>query len=123
MKKEDIQHYINNFRRALSVYLKPDFNLRAFVYPSKEGAIVEFEFRKDQPTKDEFKKEEDTITDQLSKIQQHSFGGNLKGMKFTGTNIVLEANKILVIKDNNLKEWTSTKAEEDVHKLLNPQNK
>jgi len=122
MNKPDIQHYINNFRRLLSPYLKLDFNLRATVYPTKEGAIIEFEFRKDQPTIDEFKEEENEIYDQLIKIQQRTFGGK-KGMKFSGTNMALEPSKILIIKDNNLKEWTSSKAEEDVHKLLNPQNK
>ncbi|ASS48753.1 MAG: hypothetical protein A3D31_06595 [Candidatus Fluviicola riflensis] len=123
MKKEEIQHYINNFRRQISIYLKPDLNLRAVIYPSKEGAIIEFEFKKNQPTKDEFKKEEDTISDQLAKIQQNAFGGNLKGFQFTGTNIVLEPTKILIIKNNDKNEWTSSKAEDDVKKLLNPQDK
>lgn len=123
MKKEDIQHYINNFRRELSIYLKPDLNLKAIIYPALEGGIIEFEFRKDQPTRDEYKKIENTIAEQLDKINQKAFGGNLNGIKFSGTNILLEPGKILIIKDNRSEEWTQSKAKEDVQKLLNSQNR
>lgn len=122
MKKEDIQHYINNFRRELSIYLKPDFNLKAIIYPAIEGAIIELEFRKDQPTKDEFRKSENTLGEQLDKINQKIFAGNSNGLKFSGTNIFLEPGKIIIIKDSNDTEWSISKAKEDVEKLLKPQS-
>lgn len=122
MKKEDIQHYLNNFRRELSKYLKPDFNLKAIIYPSHDGAIIELEFRKDQPTKDEFKKLEQTLAEQLHKINIKHISGSLVSIKFSGTNIFLEPGKIFLIKDSNDSEWTIMKAQEDVKKLLNPQS-
>jgi hypothetical protein len=122
MKKEDIQHYLNNFRRELSKYLKPDFNLKAIIFPSNEGAIIEFEFRKDQPTRDEFKKHEALISDQLRKVNISSLATDNSSIKFSGTNTFLEPGKIFIIKDNNQEEWSTMKAAEDVKKLINPQS-
>lgn len=124
MKKEDIQHYLNNFRREISKYLKPDFNLKAIIYPSDEGAILEFEFRKDQPTRDEFKKHEIDLSEQIKKVNISVLGETINNniIKFSGTNIFLEPGKIIIIKDNNEKEWTTANAEEDVKKLINPQS-
>lgn len=122
MKTDKVQHYLNNFRRELSVYLKPDYNVKAIIFPSEEGTIIEFEFRKDQPTRDEFRKMEQTIIDHLHKINVKSLNDHTTNLKFSGTNMYLEPGKIFLIKDNNDSEWTSEKAHDDVEKLINPQN-
>ena len=122
MKNEKIQHYLNNFRRELSHYLKPDFNLKAIIFPSDEGAIIEFEFRKDQPTKDEFRKHESTLAEQFHKVHIKILDDSNAAIRFTGTNIFLEPGKVFVIKDSNEDEWTLERAKDDVKKLINPQS-
>ncbi|HLO90142.1 MAG TPA: hypothetical protein VK172_03150 [Lentimicrobium sp.] len=122
MEKDKIQIYLNNFRRLFSPFLKRDINFRTVVYPADNGAIVEINFKKFAPVKDEFRKNEKSLTDSLKRIEQHSFGGNLDGFQFKGTNFILEGEKIYIIKDDDSNEWTIEKAREDVFKLLNPQN-
>jgi len=122
MEKEKIQIYLNNFRRFFTPYVRKDINFRTVVYPADDGAIIEIFFKKFAPVKDEFKKQEKSIVNALMRIDQHSFGGNLNGFHFTGTNIVLEQGKILIIKENKDSEWSIEKAKDDINKLVNPQN-
>lgn len=121
MEKDTIQIYLNNFRRLFSPYLKRDMNFRIVVYPADNGAIIEINFKKYAPVKDEFRKKENLLTDSLKRIEQHSFGGNLDGFQFKGTNFILEGEKIFIIKDDSKNEWSIEKTREDVFKLLNPQ--
>lgn len=122
MDKNTIQIYLNNFRRFFSPYLKKDINFRTVVYPAENGAIIEINFTKFAPVKDEYRKKEKFLVDSLKRIDQHSFGGNLDGFQFSGTNFILEGDKIFIIKDNKDSEWTINKVREDISKLLNPQN-
>lgn len=43
MEKQDVQKYINNFRRLFSSYLKPNVGIQSTVYPFEKGAIIVFE--------------------------------------------------------------------------------
>jgi hypothetical protein len=123
MNKDKIQLYLNNFRRFLSPYLKKDINFKTTIYPANDGAIVELKFQTNSPVKDEFRKNEKTITDSLKRINQHAFGGNLGGFTFSGTNLILEKGRIIIIKDNDEKEWGIEQVKKDVDKLINPQSK
>jgi CRISPR/Cas system CMR-associated protein Cmr1 (group 7 of RAMP superfamily) len=121
MEKKEILPYLNNFKREFNSYLKNDYSLKTVIYRSNEGVIMEILLRKDLEERDEFKKEEDSISIQLSKLDQNTFNNNPHNYKFKGTNIILEPNKIIIIKDSNLSEWTEKKAIEDVSKILNTQ--
>lgn len=121
MNKDKIQIYLNNFRRFLSPYLVKDINFRTIIYPADDGAIVELKFQKTSPVKDEFRKNEKSVTDALKRINQHAFGGNLAGFKFSGTNVIMEQGRIIIIKDNDEKQWNVNQAKKDVDKLINPQ--
>jgi len=123
MDKEKIQLYLNNFRRILSPFLRKDINFKAIIYPANDGAIVELKFQTNSPIKDEFRKNEKTITDSLKKVNQHAFGGNLGSFTFSGTNLILEKGRIIIIKDTNKKEWEIEQVKKDVDKLINPQSK
>lgn len=120
--KEAIQGYINNFRRHLSPYLKPNIGLSSTVYPSEStGAIVEFTIGQGIANSDEFMESEPTVSDALSKIPQHAFGGELGGFHFAGTNVIAEDNRIILIKGgNDEKEWSDEAAQSDAKRVLPP---
>ncbi|MDN3664389.1 hypothetical protein ACFFU1_11590 [Algibacter miyuki] len=123
MNKETIQLYLNNFRRFISPYLRKDINFKSIIYPANDGAIVELKFQKTSPIKDEFRKKENSVTDSLKRINQHAFGGNLAGFKFSGTNLIMEEGRIIIIKDDNKTEWSIEQVKKDVEKLIHPQKK
>lgn len=115
-----IQSYINNFRRHLSSFLKPNIGLSCKVYPvEREGAILEFTIGLGIKNSDEFMPLEQTINIALSKIPQHAFGGNLDGFTFGGTNVIAEENRIILIKGGNSSdEWNDEGAKSDVRRVV-----
>ncbi len=118
-----IQTYINNFRRHIAPYLKPGVGLLCKAYPSiQQGAILEFSFRSDVSNADQYSEPTDTINSALKKIPQRMFGGNLDGIRFGGTNISMEPNRIILIKGEDSSElWDDKGALNDVHKIVNVQ--
>ena len=117
-----IQTYINNFRRHLSRYLKPSIGLACKAYPAEgKGAVLEFTFRPRIANDDEFMPVEATVNDALAKIPQRGFGGDLRGFVFGGTNVVMENERIILIKGGNGKsEWNDESAQSDVKRILPP---
>lgn len=118
--KNTIQSYINNFRRHLSPYLKPNIGLSCNVYPAEsDGAILEFTIGPGVVNVDNFNVNEATVNDALTKIPQRGFGGNLKGFHFGGTNVVMEDNRIILIKgEDSGSVWSDQAAREDVNRIL-----
>jgi hypothetical protein len=115
-----IQTYINDFRRHLSRYLKPNIGLACKAYPAQgSGAILEFTIRRGIANDDKFMVVEPTVNDALGKIRQHAFGGDLRGFVFAGTNVVMEKDRIILIKGgNDESEWNDEGAQSDVKKIL-----
>jgi hypothetical protein len=67
---------------------------------------------------------EQTINKALTNIQQRMFGGNLDGIKFGGTNISMEPNRIILIKgEDENPEWSDQAAQNDVKRILAPLSK
>lgn len=118
--KKTIQSYINNFRRHLAPYLKPGVGLACKVFPAKsEGAILEFYIGPEVENEDTYMSIEETVNTALKKIEQRMFGGNLDGIKFGGTNISMEPNRIILIKGENTKsEWNDQGAKNDAKRIL-----
>ncbi len=117
-----IQSYINNFRRHLSPFLKPNIGLSCKVYPAElNGAILEFTIDPGIANDDDFMPPEPTVNDALSKIPQRAFGGNLGGFLFGGTNVIAEGNRIILIKGgDDRKEWSDEAAQSDVKRVIPP---
>jgi len=117
--RKKIQNYINNFRRKIAAYLRPGIGLSCNVHPTEtDGAILEFIIGDELQNDDSYKNVTPTINDALSTIEQRAFGGNLDGFKFSGTNLIMEENRIIFIKDDSSSEWTDIAAQNDVLKLL-----
>jgi hypothetical protein len=117
--KKTIQTYVNNFRRRLSSHLKPGIGLTCDIHPAEEGgAILEFSLGPSIENDDRYQETSETVSTALSTIPQHAFGGNLEGFKFSGTNVVMENDRIIFIKDDSPSEWSDDAAENDVFKIL-----
>ncbi len=117
--KKKIQTYVNNFRRRLSPHLKPGIGLSCNVHPAEEGgAILEFFLGTALENDDEYQVTSATVSGALASIPQHAFGGNLKNFKFSGTNVIMEKDRIIFIKDDSASVWSDDAAEKDVLKIL-----
>lgn len=117
--RSTIQAYINNFRRRLAPFLKPGIGLICFVHPAeRNGAILEFQIGPGIENDDNYSPVSPTLGRALSGIQQRAFGGNLEGFTFAGTNVILEADRIILIKDASGSEWDDAAAERDVRSVL-----
>lgn len=118
-EKSLIQTYINNFRRRLASFLRPGVGLKCLVHPAQTGgAILEFRVGPGIENDDVYQPESPTLGRALGGIEQHAFGGNLDGFRFGGTNVILEKDKIVFIKDEAPSEWSDTAAENDVRRVL-----
>lgn len=119
MNKKKYQNYINNFRRRLAPYLKPGIGLTCNIYPSQDGGgILEFVMGEAVENDDVYKEVSNSLGTALSNIEQKAFGGNLEGFLFSGTNTILENNRIIFIKDADSNEWSDEAASRDVNKLV-----
>jgi len=117
--KKTIQTYVNNFRRRLSPHLKPGFGISCTVHPAeKDGAILEFSLGPSIENTDEYEEINTTVSGALTSIPQKAFGGNLEGFRFTGTNVIMEKDRIIFIKDDSPSEWSDAAAERDLVKIL-----
>lgn len=120
MHRQEIQNYINNFRRILCRFLKPDVGIQSTVYPYNKGSVIVYELGLNLQNKDDLRSNSKEITEAF---QRTNLFENEKGEvvhSFVGTNILLIKNKIVVIKDDNAKEWTEEKAQLDIEKIIQP---
>ena len=123
MKKNNIQHYINNFRRKISPYLKKNIGFKSIVFPYSKGTVIVFEFGPNMQSKDEYRTESSRIGEVLKRAKINIFGDDPSdNVKFEGTNTFMYENNITIIKDNNESEWTDKQAAIDVNKILSPKN-
>jgi hypothetical protein len=120
MEKQDIQNYINNFRRVFSSRLKPNVGMQSTVYPFDSGAIIVFELNLNSSNKDEVRTLSKDIYDAFKRTNlfENEKGEHLHS--FAGTNIILIKNKIVLIKDNNSSEWTLGAVDNDIYKIVKP---
>ncbi len=120
MEKQDIQKYINNFRRLFSSYLKPNVGMQTTVYPFDKGAVIVIELNIDSLNKDDIRTKSNDIQDALKRTNLFESEKKEDVHNFVGTNIILVKNKVVFIKDNNLSEWTLSKVEQDIDKIVKP---
>jgi hypothetical protein len=117
-----IQAYINNFRRHLAQHLKPGIGLSCHVYPvTGEGAVIEFSIGPNISSDDQFGHSRETVNRVLEVVPQRMVGGNTGGIKFGGTNISMEEDRIVIIKGEDEDSlWSDQGAQEDVQRIISP---
>jgi hypothetical protein len=121
--RQTIQNYVNNFRRHISSYLKPGIGLSCKIYPSRrEGAVLEFTIGPSIANEDLFEHPAESNNATLSVVPQRMVGGNLNAIRFSGTNISMEPNRILIIKGEDTPSlWSDEGAQDDVHRIIGSQ--
>ena len=119
--QSQVQSYINNFRRRIASFLLPGMGLHCKIYPaSSGGAVLVFKVGINVENDDEYQHTHSSLGSALSEIEQRAFGGNLEGFQFGGTNVILEQDRIIFIKDGSPSEWSDSAAEQDVRSVLAP---
>jgi hypothetical protein len=114
-----IQDYVNNFRRRIAQRLKPDFGIKCNVFPAESGgAVLEFIFGLGIKNEDTYMNLFPSANNALASINQRAFEGDLGGLKFKGTNTILEADRIILIKDEALSEWDDNAAQRDINRIF-----
>jgi hypothetical protein len=100
--------------------LKPGIGISSKIFPVKsEGAILEFSLGSGAKNDDEYMPSEETVNVILKKIEQNLVGGNIDAIKFGGTNISMERDRILLIKGEDApSEWSDEGARKDVKRIL-----
>jgi hypothetical protein len=117
-----LQSFINNFRRHIAPFLKPNVGLTCKIFPVKQGgAILELTIGVGIANDDLFESVTSNVSEALGKVKQHAFGGNLAGFKFSGTNVVMEESRIILIKgEDDVNAWDDKAALADVNRILPP---
>jgi hypothetical protein len=119
--RETLQNYVNNFRRNVSPYLKPNIGIQANIYPcSQDGAIIEIKFIPSGTSCDNYESTSGTLSAALSSVNQNAFAGSLSSFHFSGTNLIMDPNRIILIKDNSLNQWDEQQARKDIKAILSP---
>lgn len=116
---EDFRKYCEEFISRHKMILRPDLDYDILAIVSKkEGSLIFFEF-KDGPRRFRYKQTNEPIAMALMRLPQRAFGGDLSGVKFGGTNIVRERNRLIIIKeDNSRRAWSKEEAVKDAFKEI-----
>ncbi len=124
MNNNTIQKYINEFRRHITSILKPNIGLEIDIYNcGNEGAVLVVLFKPGDKSIDKEINEFDSISAVLNSIDQNFIGGNVSGITFGGTNMMMDGNRIIIVKDRNENEWSTSKLKEDIDKIIQPPSK
>ena len=104
-KSSKLKKYNELFKRNITSYLAPDVAIKTTIYPVEgQGAVFEFEFNKDSDNSETISRMRPTVGRVLSDIPQNLIGGNTEGITFGGTNLLMEGNRILIIKGEDYRE-------------------
>lgn len=117
--KSTIKKYVTVFIAIHRKILNPIYSYSVKCFISKtQGAIVWFQFVRDKKSKFDIQYVDTTIAQILATIPQHAFEfGENVNVRFEGTNIIRENDKLLIIKGSNGKEaWSATQAILDAKK-------
>jgi hypothetical protein len=120
--KKQIQSYINNFRRHLTPFLRPGIGVTVEVHPARQqGAILEIKLGPEVENDDEYLPDEDTVNAAIKNIKQNLVGGNIDAIRFGGTNISMEPDRIVLIKGEDQPTlWSNESAKHDVEQIVQP---
>ena len=116
-----LTRYVSDLRRYLSPHLKPGIALETYVHPAREtGAVIEIRPVQGGLSRDQIAPEKNTVLEILTGMRQNfvhaSPGSNIR---FGGTNIYLDPEKILLIKgEDSPNVWNGDAAQDDVKRLV-----
>jgi hypothetical protein len=123
-KLPKLKKYADLFRRQLQRFLSPGVDVATVIHPVvQNGAVFEFLLnRTSVATREPVEKvapTRNTIADVLAEVPNNMIGGDLRGVRFGGTNISLAGNRILIIKgEDSPEQWTGPAVAADVERVV-----
>ena len=118
-----LKKYTNSFIDALEPYLKKGFQVSATIHPSSgEGAVIEFEIHEGKRSDITIISTVPRVNNTLENIDQRMIGGNIQGVKFGGTNLYMDGQRIVIIKgEDDHSYWNNKAAINDVGDVVSPE--
>lgn len=118
--REKIQRYINDFRRHLSRLVREGMGVSCRAFPTEgPGALLEFTISPGIPSGDQIMETKETVNKALLAVPQRAFGGDLTGLVFSGTNLIAEDNRIILVKGEDSDEsWNDADAKANVDRII-----
>lgn len=115
-----LKKYSELFESRLKSYLAKGIHVHTKIYPSTgEGAVFEFILDTQNTGTAKIMQPHKSVGEILSKIDQKMIGGNVQNVRFKGTSLSLENNRIIVIKGEDEREqWTGQAASDDVDRVI-----
>lgn len=112
-----INRYLNDFRIALSRYLKPGVGIQTISYPFKNGAVLVVEFGFGILTKSENRASSNDLSEALLKTNLFE-----RFPAFTptipGTTLILSQNRVIILKTDEEKNWSKFAVENDIRNIV-----
>jgi hypothetical protein len=120
--QKQLKKYANAFVSSIKPSIRIGYNVSAKIHPANgEGAIIEFEINDSRNSKISLVKAVESVNKTLSTIEQNMIGGNIEGVRFSGTNVYMDRNRIVIIKgDNEHSSWDNSAALKDAQKVVSP---
>ncbi|OPX54468.1 hypothetical protein SAMN02745127_02782 [Oceanospirillum multiglobuliferum] len=119
-KASRLKKYVELFKKNISRYLADGIEIRSTIYPvESEGAVFEFLLNNTNDNNEVIEKARPTVGSVLSEIPQRLIVGNIDSVRFSGTNLYLEGNRILIIKgEDDSSSWSGNAVLEDVQRVV-----
>lgn len=120
IKRAKLKKYSKLFNRHIESYLSPGISVQTIIHPvEQEGAVFEFHLNKNGVSGERFDKPRSSIGAVLADIPQRMIAGNLERVHFSGTNLYLEGNRVLVIKgEDDKNSWSGNAVIQDVERVV-----
>ena len=122
MKDEiKINNYVSALSQQLSSRLVEGVDIKTIVHPvNQEGAVIEIVLEKGTGGGIEYQDATETVNDAASTVSQNLVTGDLSGITFSGTNISMQDNRIVLIKGGDAdNEWNTSSAASDLNRIFN----
>jgi hypothetical protein len=115
-----IQRYINDFRRHFSAFVREGMGISCRAFPAEgPGALLEFTVAPGIASGDQILDPRQTVNHALQETPQKAFGTNLSGVVFSGTNLISEGNRIILVKGEDTEaSWSDADARANVERIL-----
>lgn len=127
-RTRELERYCKNFAEFLIANLKPKLSITATAYPSiGPGAVAVFEIKdhsEDGPKSNRVQRprtyaEVPSVSHALADIKLQALQGDFSNMRFGGTNIFLQDNRIIIVKgDDQQSSWSKRAAHDDAKRIL-----
>lgn len=120
IKTTRLKKYSELFKRNIAKFLTPGVSIKTVIYPVEMGgAVFEFFLNRDGVVEEKLEPPRKSVGVVLSQIPQRMIQGNLEGVRFGGTNLYLEGNRILVVKgEDSANSWSGNAVIEDVERVV-----